>query len=144
MTISRSWAAVLAATLFFAPAAHAQEAPAADPPAAETLPEPELVVARVVQAKVSGYANGADGGAVGSTTASGVRTHWGTVAADWRLYPRGTRLRIEGFPDDIFTVEDTGGAVRGNVFDVWFPDLGTALAFGTRSLQVSVLAAPET
>jgi 3D (Asp-Asp-Asp) domain-containing protein len=90
-----------------------------------------------------GYANGADGGAVGDMTASGVHTHWGTVAADWRLYPPGTRLQIEGFPDDVFTVEDTGGGVRGNIIDVWFPELAAAVAFGTRSLRVTVLANGE-
>jgi resuscitation-promoting factor RpfB len=52
----------------------------------------------------------------------------------------GTRLQIEGFPNDVFTVEDTGGAVVGNVFDVWFPDLPAAVAFGTKSLRVTVLA----
>ena len=67
---------------------------------------------KVVQAIVTGYANGADGGAVGSMTASGQRTHWGTVAADWRIYPLGTRLQIEGFPNDVFTVEDSGSAIE--------------------------------
>ena len=72
-------------------------------------------------------------------TATGTATHWGTVAADWRLYPPGTRLQIEGFPNDVFTVEDSGGAVRGNVIDIWFPDLASAVAFGTKSLRVTVL-----
>jgi 3D (Asp-Asp-Asp) domain-containing protein len=94
---------------------------------------------KVIQATVTAYANGADGGAVGSITASGVHTHWGTVAADWRLYPLGTRLQIESFPNVIFVVEDTGGGVHGNIFDVWFPDLATAVAFGTRSLKVTIL-----
>jgi 3D (Asp-Asp-Asp) domain-containing protein len=98
-----------------------------------------VIPAKVVQAIVTGYANGADGGAVGSMTSSGIRTHWGTVAADWRLYPFGTRLQIEGFPNVIFVVEDTGGGVRGNIFDIWFPDLATAVAFGTRSLKVTVI-----
>ena len=71
---------------------------------------------------------------------TGNATHWGTVAADWRLYPPGTRLQIEGFPNDVFTVEDSGGGVRGNMFDVWFPDLATAVAFGTKTLRVTVLA----
>ena len=134
---------MLTATLFLAPAAHAQEAPTTDVPADGAVTEAELVGARVVEATVTGYANGADGGAVGTMTASGTHTHWGTVAADWRLYPRGTRLQIEGFPNDVFTVEDTGGAVRGNIFDVWFPDLATAVAFGTKSLKVTVLVGPE-
>lgn len=94
---------------------------------------------QVVSAVIVGYADGGDGGAVGSTTASGTRTHWGTVAADIRLYPFGTRLTIAGFEDTVFTVEDTGSAVRGNIFDVWFPDLATAERFGTQRRQVTIL-----
>jgi 3D (Asp-Asp-Asp) domain-containing protein len=110
--------------------AYAQEAPAGDG-------QPDA--ARSIQAIVTGYANGGDSGAVGTITATGVETHWGTVAADWRLYPPGTKLQIEGFPNDVFMVEDSGGAVRGDVFDIWFPDLATAVAFGTKSLRVTVL-----
>lgn len=93
----------------------------------------------VVSGVIVGYADGGDGGAVGSTTASGTRTRWGTVAADIRLYPFGTRLTIAGFDGTVFTVEDTGSAVRGNIFDVWFPDLATAQAFGTQRRQVTIL-----
>lgn len=94
---------------------------------------------RVVRAKVTGYAFGADGGAVGDTTASGTKTHWGTVAADTRYYPFGTKLMIEGFGDMVFTVEDTGGGVKGDFFDVWYPDLATAAAFGLQYRQVTIL-----
>jgi 3D (Asp-Asp-Asp) domain-containing protein len=94
---------------------------------------------RVLDATVTGYANGADGGAVSSTTASGTSTHWGTVAADWRLFPLGTRLMIEGFGDTVFVVEDTGSGVRGNLIDVWFEDLAAAQAFGTQRRQITVL-----
>jgi 3D (Asp-Asp-Asp) domain-containing protein len=127
LKISRVGAAVVTALFFFTRAVYAQE-------------DPGTAALTVVQATVTAYANGADGGAVGSMTASGVRTHWGTVAADWRLYPPGTRMQIEGFPDDVFTVEDTGGGVRGNIVDIWFPELATAAAFGTKSLRVTVLA----
>jgi 3D (Asp-Asp-Asp) domain-containing protein len=87
---------------------------------------------------VTGYALGA--GASSTRTASGTTTHWGTVAADTRLYPFGTRLRIEGFPEDmVFVVEDTGSAVRGNIFDIWFPDVSAARAFGGRARRVTIL-----
>lgn len=122
MTVRALTAAVLVAALFAAPVARAEDAPA-----------------QIIDAIVTGYATGGDGGTIGEMTASGIRTHWGTVAADWRLYPPGTRLAIEGFPDDVFVVEDSGGAVRGNIFDIWFPDLPAARAFGTRKLQVTIL-----
>ncbi len=94
---------------------------------------------RTISAVVTGYANGSDGGAVGSTTASGTRTHWGTVAADLRRYPFGTKLVIDGFPGVVFVVEDTGSGVQGDLFDVWFPDVPTAAQFGTQRRQVTVL-----
>jgi 3D (Asp-Asp-Asp) domain-containing protein len=127
LTISRLVAAtlLLAATSLFASSAYAQETPASD--------------GQTFQATVTGYANGSDGGSVSNSTATGVATHWGTVAADWRLYPPGTRLQIEGFPGDIFTVEDSGSGVHGQVIDIWFPDLESAVAFGTKSLRVTVL-----
>lgn len=136
MIVSRTMAAVLTATCMLVTTAHAQEAPGTDGQTDGGAATP-----RVIQATVTGYATGSDSGAVGAMTATGIGTHWGTVAADWRLYPPGTRLQIEGFPNDVFTVEDSGGSVRGNIFDVWFPDLPTAVAFGTKSLRVTVLAA---
>ncbi len=135
MIVSRLVAAVLTASSLWVSSAYAQEAPAADGQA-----DSAAIASKVVQATVTGYATGSDNGAIGAMTATGTLTHWGTVAADWRLYPPGTRLLIEGFPDDIFTVEDSGGGVRGNIFDVWFPDLASAVAYGTRSARVTVLA----
>jgi 3D (Asp-Asp-Asp) domain-containing protein len=139
LRVSPLTAAVLAATSMLVSTAFAQDAPA-------TNPESDAAPAgsRVIQATVTGYATGSDGGAIGSMTATGTVTHWGTVAADWRRYPPGTRLQIEGFPDDVFTVEDSGGSVRENIIDVWFPDLPAAVAFGTKTLRVTILppAAP--
>jgi len=135
LILSRLVAAALMATSMLASTAYAQDAPTSD-----GQHEGGGGTSRVIQASVTGYATGSDGGAIGAMTASGTTTQWGTVAADWRLYPLGTRLQIEGFPNDVFTVEDSGGAVRGDIFDVWFPDLQAAVAFGTRSLRVTILA----
>jgi resuscitation-promoting factor RpfB len=88
-------------------------------------------------AMVTGYALGA--GAVSTHTASGTTAHWGTVAADIHLYPFGTRLRIAGLGDTVFVVEDTGSAVRGNVFDVWYPDAASARQLGATIRQVTIL-----
>jgi LysM repeat protein/3D (Asp-Asp-Asp) domain-containing protein len=118
--------------------------PPPTPAAAPTPPPPPPSppqTDRVISAMVTGYAPGA--GAVSSRTASGATTHWGTVAADTHLYPFGTRLRIEGLGDMVFVVEDTGGAVHGNVFDVWFPDAASARAIATRMRHVTVLEPGE-
>jgi len=93
----------------------------------------------VFEATVTGYANGSDGGAVGTTTATGTQTHWGTVAADWGMFPPGTRLQIEGFEDVVFVVEDRGSGVHGQLIDVWFTEYEAARAFGTQKRLVAVL-----
>jgi len=106
--------------------------------AAEDGPE-QVESVYVFVATVTGYANGSDGGAVGTITATGTQTHWGTVAADWSLFPPGTRLRIEGFEGVIFVVEDRGSGVHGQSIDVWFPEYETARSFGMQKRLVSVL-----
>ena len=108
-------------------------------PVPEHVPAPAVAASRStgMTAMVTGYALGA--GAVSTHTASGTTTHWGTVAADIRLYPFGTRLRIEGLGDTVFVVEDTGSAVRGNVFDVWYPDADSARQVGATIRQVTIL-----
>jgi 3D (Asp-Asp-Asp) domain-containing protein len=121
-----------------APSLSAAASPPPPTPAPTPVPAPAPPPAgRTITALVTGYVSGAGG--VGTRTASGTRTHWGTVAADRSLYPFGTRLTIEGFGGMVFVVEDTGGAVHGNVFDVWFPDLATMAQYGTRHRTVTIL-----
>ena len=126
-TAPRTTAPAAAAAPQSRPAAAAAPAPASAP----------VSGSRVITALVTGYAPGA--GASSSRTASGTTTHWGTVAADTRLYPFGTRLRIQGLGDTVFVVEDTGSAVRGNVFDVWYPDVASARSSGPGTRQVTIL-----
>jgi 3D (Asp-Asp-Asp) domain-containing protein len=72
-------------------------------------------------------------------TATGTTPRWGTVAVDPQVIPLGSRLMIEGFEGMIFVAEDTGGAVRGNIIDVWFDDPEAARRFGTQTRTVTVL-----
>ena len=67
-------------------------------------------------------------------TASGRPAKWGTIAADRRVFPFGTRLRVPGYGEGI--VEDVGGAIQGRHIDVWFPTHAEALAWGRRWLNV--------
>jgi len=74
-------------------------------------------------------------------TATGKRAQWGTIAADWRLLPRGTRVGLSCFPGQVFVVEDRGGAIKGKRIDVWHPSHRSALRFGVRdTVQIRVLA----
>ena len=61
-------------------------------------------------------------------TASGSTATAGrTIAADTSRYPFGTKLMING---QIYTVEDVGGAIKGNHVDIYFNSHDEARAFG--------------
>ena len=70
-------------------------------------------------------------------TARGTRAKKGTVAADLKMLPFGTRLDVPGYGAGI--VEDTGGAVTGAHIDVWFPTHEAAKRWGVRTLTVDIL-----
>jgi 3D (Asp-Asp-Asp) domain-containing protein len=69
-------------------------------------------------------------------TATGTRTGRGTVAVDPAVVPLGTRLTIPGYGDAV--ASDTGGAIRGNRIDVWFPTVEDARAWGTRTVTITI------
>jgi 3D (Asp-Asp-Asp) domain-containing protein len=71
-------------------------------------------------------------------TASGVRAKEGTVAVDPKVIPLGSRIYIEGM--GYFRAEDTGGMIRGNKLDIWFPTHNEALKFGRKNVRVRIIA----
>ena len=78
----------------------------------------------------------ATGYALGGRTATGVPTGPGVVAVDPAVIPLGSRITIPGYGSGI--AADTGGAVVGNVIDVWFPTLEEAHAWGRRTVTITV------
>jgi 3D (Asp-Asp-Asp) domain-containing protein len=73
-------------------------------------------------------------------TASGRPVTRGLIAADRRVLPLGTRVRIEAGPySGEYLVADTGGAVRGRKIDIWVPNTGEAMKFGRRPIKLTVL-----
>lgn len=70
----------------------------------------------------------------GSLTATGtVPTPGRTIAADTSILPFGTQVVIGGI---VYTVEDTGGGVKGNHIDIFFGSHAEAIAFGRKSMPV--------
>ncbi len=69
--------------------------------------------------------------------ASGRRVYWGGVAADWRVFPQGTKVEIEGFQGP-FRVEDKGRLIKGSKLDIWMPTHAQAEDFGRQRLWVTV------
>jgi 3D (Asp-Asp-Asp) domain-containing protein len=78
----------------------------------------------------------ATGYSIHGSTATGVPTARGVVAVDPAVIPLGTRLTIPGYGAAV--AADTGGAVRGNVIDLWFPTRQLALAWGTRTVTITI------
>jgi 3D (Asp-Asp-Asp) domain-containing protein len=78
---------------------------------------------------------------VEGTGAAGKWSHPGTVAADRKVLPLNSRIRIYGagrYSGD-YTVEDTGGKVDGHHIDVYMPSQAAAKKFGLQRVKVVVL-----
>jgi 3D (Asp-Asp-Asp) domain-containing protein len=105
------------------------------PPDSVNLRDGEPVGTRSFTSKVTSYASG---NGIGHYTASGTRVRWGTVAVDPKFIKLGSLMTIDGL-DGVFTAEDTGSAIVGSIVDVWFPDLASALRFGTQQRKVTIL-----
>ena len=69
-------------------------------------------------------------------TSSGTEARRGTIAADTSRYPCGTIVEIPGY--GMGRVEDTGGAIRGDHMDLWFPDHDAALQWGRQRKLVKI------
>jgi len=78
---------------------------------------------------------------VDGTTASGRETRHGIVAADPRVLPVGTRIRISGAGQysGTYVVADTGRAIKGRHIDIFIADPAAARRFGKRSVEVEIL-----
>ncbi len=73
-------------------------------------------------------------------TASGAPVSTGMIAADPRVLPIGSRVRIEaGSYTGEYLVADTGGAVKGKRIDIWTPSSREAMRFGRRTVKLTVL-----
>jgi len=73
----------------------------------------------------------------GQRTASGTWPAVGTVAVDPQVIPLGTKLYIEGYGPAVAL--DTGGAVKGNVIDVYLPTEAECWQWGRRQVEVRVI-----
>jgi 3D (Asp-Asp-Asp) domain-containing protein len=69
-------------------------------------------------------------------TATGLPVGLGIVAVDPAVIPLGTRLSIPGYGEGV--AADTGGAVQGMTIDLWFPTLAQALAWGRRTVTITL------
>ena len=73
----------------------------------------------------------------GNKTATGVEPREGLIAVDPKVIAMGSKVYIEGYGYAI--AADTGGAIRGNRIDVFFPTLRQCMDWGRRSVHIYVL-----
>ncbi|MBV7274220.1 hypothetical protein I6U48_15035 [Clostridium sp. PL3] len=75
-------------------------------------------------------------------TASGTATKrnsggYSTIAVDPRVIPLGSTVYVEGYGYAV--AEDTGGAIKGNLIDVFFHSESEAQGWGRRSVKVYII-----
>ena len=61
----------------------------------------------------------------------------GTIAADTKYYPFGTRIHVPGYGWGV--VEDRGGAIKGpERLDIYMDSHSDALAWGKKNIYVTI------
>jgi 3D (Asp-Asp-Asp) domain-containing protein len=78
----------------------------------------------------------ATGYSLSGHTATGVSVAYGIVAVDPSVIPLGTRMSVPGYGEGV--AADTGGAIVGSRIDLWFPTRSEALAWGTRTVTITL------
>ena len=73
----------------------------------------------------------------GYRTATGTWPAVGTIATDPEVIPLGTRLWVEGYGEAVAL--DTGGAIKGNIIDVYLPTESECWQWGRRMVEVRIL-----
>lgn len=99
--------------------------------AAGTLPN-GVKYKKMFMAETTAYTS-----APGAKTASGKIAKVGLVAVDPKVIPLGTRLYIEGY--GFAVAADTGGAVKGNIIDVYFNTNAECIKWGRRDVKAYIL-----
>ncbi len=102
-------------------------APAVTP--AVPVVDPGSGGARTLTVSATGYS-------LGGTTATGMPVGWGVVAVDPSVIPLGTRMAVPGYGEGV--AADTGSAVVGATIDLWFPTMAQALAWGRRTVTITL------
>jgi 3D (Asp-Asp-Asp) domain-containing protein len=76
-------------------------------------------------------------------TASGRMVSRGLIAADPRVLPLGSRVRLDhpGYSGE-YLVADTGGMIKGRRIDIWTPTSREAMRFGRRTVKLTLLSYP--
>jgi cystine transport system substrate-binding protein len=103
---------------------------------AQTIQSQTTVPAQPVASAPGTITVTATGYSLPGHTSTGLPVGYGVVAVDPAVIPLGTRLTIPGYGEGV--AADTGSAVTGYTIDLWFPTLADALAWGRRTVTISL------
>lgn len=106
-------------------------APAAAAATSQTEPSPPPPAAGTHSLVVDAVAYHLPG-----NTASGLPVGVGVIAVDPSVIPLGTRVFVPGYGPAV--AADVGSAVKGNIIDLWMPSTKDALAWGRRTVTITV------
>jgi 3D (Asp-Asp-Asp) domain-containing protein len=98
-------------------------------PATDDEPSPVTAVGQALTVTASGYS-------LQGQTASGVPVGWGVIAVDPSVIPLGTAMTIPGYGGGV--AADIGTGVHGTEIDLWFPTREQALAWGRRTVTITL------
>ncbi len=73
-----------------------------------------------------------------STTSTGQKPVWGTIAVDPRVIPYGTKVYIPQF-GRTFIANNTGGAIKGNKIDIFMNSKKECYNWGRRTIEIQIL-----
>ena len=75
-------------------------------------------------------------------TASGATAREGVVAADPKVLPLGTHIRVHdaGEYSGSYVVSDTGRTIKGQEIDIFVDEASKAKRFGRRNVKVEVVS----
>ncbi len=101
-----------------------------------------MTYSKVLLCSSTAYYSGGEYGAAW-TTAVGASVGVGTVAVDPTVIPYYTKMFIQTPSGSrvygMGTALDCGGAIKGNIVDVWFPTYADCVRWGRRTVQVYIL-----
>lgn len=101
-----------------------------------------MTYSKTLTCSSTAYYSGGEKGAAW-TTAVGAKVGIGTIAVDPKVIPYYTKMFIQTTNGSrvygMGTALDCGGAVKGNIVDLWFPTYGDCRSWGRRNVTVYIL-----
>ena len=92
--------------------------------------------ARKMDVKATAYTSAPNEG--GAYAYNGERLRDGHIAADLRVLPIGTKVYIPSL-NKIYTVVDTGSAIKNNKIDIWMSSKSQCMQWGVKNITIYVL-----